>query len=532
VRGLLVVGLLFVGYVLAFVGLQPVLGDGVIALTTIPVITTAVLYGFRGGMAAGIVGVVINISLMQTVGGHDGFRATQIPRIVVALGLGAGAGWARDTLRRQHRLLAVNQEITARLHDAKSELERQVSERTADLTAANATLEAEVIARRDAEERIRNELENRRQLEARAAAADRMAVVGTLTAGIGHEINNPLAVVIANLDFAVDRLENAPPGVVDALRDAQGGAKRAGEIVRNMRVFIHSNSERESADVRQVVTSAVQMVANELRHRAELEIDIVDTAPVAITESQLGQVMLNLLTNATHALPESGTHAVRVEVRPIADRSRVQIRISDTGQGVSDEARPRIFEPFFTTKPIGAGTGLGLWVCHHLVTTAGGSIELESSGATGTTFRIELPIARPVETSYRATPHQQHRGKLLVIDDDSAIRRAINRFMRNRHELVIVETAVEGLAMIEAGERFDVILCDLMMPEMDGPEFFRRLEAKTPDQAARVIFMTGGAFTRNATEFIETKRRLIEKPFEPVELEGMIQEVLDLGARA
>ncbi len=515
-RGIFVVGLLGAGYIVAFVLLQPRIGDGVMALTTIPIVAAGTLYGLRVGTLGGVIAVAINIFLMQTIGNHDGFRLPQIPRIAVAIGLGAAAGWASDSVRRHRALLADNRAKAAALRELMTDLEGQVAERTADLTTANASLATQ--------------LEHRKRVEASAAAAGRMAVVGTLAAGIGHEINNPLAAIIANLDVTLEQLVDAPPTIREALQDARLAADRVAEIVRNLRGLIESKSDHPTADVPRVVKSTLQMVSNQLQGRARIDLDLADTASVAISESRLGQILLNLLTNAAHAMPAGGGHELRIEARPCASRSRVRIRVSDTGTGIAPDERAHIFEPFFTTKPVGTGAGLGLWVCHQLVTAANGSIELESSNTSGTTFRIELPSARPLGTPNLARPLDHRRGRLLVIDDDDAIRRAIKRCLR-AHDLVIVETAEAGLALIENGEEFDAILCDVMMPECDGPEFFDRLSTENPTQAENVIFMTGGAFTSRITEFLgATEHRLVEKPFDVLELEGAIQEVLDRDA--
>jgi signal transduction histidine kinase/CheY-like chemotaxis protein len=489
----LLVGVLVGAYALEFLLLAPVLGDAVFAFALIPIVAIAWLYGLRGGIVGAAAMIVASLVMMQLFGGHDGFRATQIPRILAGLAIGAGAGWAR--------------EVTRALRDANQDLERKVAERTAA---------------------IRHELEARKELEARAAAADRMAVIGTLTAGIGHEINNPLAVIIANLESIEHSLPAATPAVTDALRDAQAAARRASEIIQNMRVFIQSNSTAEVSDVRRVVTSTVRMVANEIQHRARLEIDIEDTRPVALKPGQLGQILLNLLVNALHALPERAVehNLVRIEVRP--DGERVRIRVTDTGGGIPRDMQERIFEPFFTTKPIGVGTGLGLWVCHHIVSAAGGEIALESSTPTGTVFRIGLPTAQaPIdEVPPLPVPIGKQRGRLLVIDDDTAIRRSFSRFVRNRHDVVVAESATVALQQLRDGERFDVILCDIMMPEMNGREFFARVQELAPEQAERIVFMTGGAFTADTRDFLPTARRLLEKPFEAAQLEAMIQDVL------
>ena len=531
VRGFVVVGFLAVAYLATFVLLHPRIGDPIVALSTIPMVAAAWMWGLRGGAIAGIAVVATNIALMQTIGDHDGFRVMQLPRIAVALGIAIAAGWARDITRRQKQLLAEIETTATALQASKDNLELLVAVRTSELERVNQSLLDENAARREAETTIRRDLEARRQLEARVAAADRMAVVGTLTAGIGHEINNPLAVILANLTYVADNLPSVDAQVAEAMRDALLAARRASDIVANMRVFVQSNSQLDVADVHRVVTSTVQMIQNELRHRARLEIDVVDLPKVRISESQLGQILLNLLTNAAHALGDRADNVVRIEARYVDNR--VRLRVSDTGNGIPVEAQAHIFEPFFTTKPVGVGTGLGLWVCHHIITVAGGEIVVESSSEAGSTFRVDLPVARLSEELLPSlpTPIGKQRGRVLVIDDDHALRRAIGRYIKRQHDLVVVESAMAGYDLLVSGERFDVILCDMMMPDMDGAELFERLEAVLPDQAARVVFMTGGAFTQRTKDFLSpTRHRLLEKPFEATALEAMIQEVMATAA--
>ena len=223
---------------------------------------------------------------------------------------------------------------------------------------------------------------------------------------------------------------------------------------------------------------------------------------------------------------------MRIEVRP--DGQRVRIRVTDTGGGIPANVQERIFEPFFTTKPIGVGTGLGLWVCHHIVSVAGGEIVLESSTPAGSVFRVSLPTAQaPIdEVPALPAPIGKQRGRLLVVDDDSAIRRSFTRFVRNRHDVVVAESAADALQQLQDGERFDVILCDMMMPEISGQDFYARVQELVPEQAERVVFMTGGAFTSETRDFLPTARRLLEKPFEAAQLEAMIQDVLQSYSRS
>jgi PAS domain S-box-containing protein len=245
----------------------------------------------------------------------------------------------------------------------------------------------------------------RKQMQARLLLADRLASVGTLAAGVAHEINNPLAFVLSNLGFLEEdfrRLREELPGeqlqeMEQILRETREGADRVRHIVRDLRTLSRDEGEELSVvDVCGVVESSVGLVRNELRHRARLVKDLEPVPPVWGSEGRLGQVLLNLLINAAHALPsgQPDRNEVRVKVRAIGDR--VIIEVADTGQGIAPEIRDRIFDPFFTTKPVGMGTGLGLSICHGIVTSLGGEISVESEVGRGSTFRLSLPTAAPV----------------------------------------------------------------------------------------------------------------------------------------
>jgi PAS domain S-box-containing protein len=245
------------------------------------------------------------------------------------------------------------------------------------------------------------DLTERKALEAQLVMADRLASVGRLAATVGHEINNPLAFVLANLEMSLERLA---AGVVDAeraadiaemLREAREGADRVRTIVRDLKVFSRGESEeRTSVDPRRVLDSCVSMARGEIRHRARLEKRYGVTPAVRANESRLGQVLLNLLVNAAHAIPEDALDDNLITVATGTDPlGRVVIEVSDTGTGMSDEVRRHIFEPFFTTKPGGVGTGLGLSICQSIVTALGGEITVESALGRGSTFRVSLPPA-------------------------------------------------------------------------------------------------------------------------------------------
>jgi signal transduction histidine kinase len=231
--------------------------------------------------------------------------------------------------------------------------------------------------------------------------ADRMAALGMLAAGVGHEINNPLMAVLGNLELAQQDVEtlqqnhtSVPVGdLPETLRDAHEAAGRMRNIVRDLKLFSRGDDDtRGAVDVGPVIESSLRIVSHELKYRATLVRDLAPVPLVWGNEARLGQVFLNIIVNAVHALPEdrARTNELRVATS-IAPDGRVRVQIADNGVGMSPDVVSRIFTPFFTTKPVGVGTGLGLAICHQLVTSVGGEITVDTKVGKGTTFNVFLP---------------------------------------------------------------------------------------------------------------------------------------------
>ncbi|MBI2896619.1 MAG: response regulator [Deltaproteobacteria bacterium] len=368
-----------------------------------------------------------------------------------------------------------------------------------------------------------------KKMQAQLLAADRMASIGTLAAGVAHEINNPLASVMANLNLAIKEVQGGE--LKDELRDALEAAERIRLIVRGLRIFSRADEDdRGPVNVQRIMESSLRMAWTEIRHRARLIKDYGRTPPVAGSEARLGQVFLNLVVNAAQAIPEGNTEANEIRVVTSLDPSgRVVIQISDTGSGMPPEVLHRLFTPFFTTKPPGVGTGLGLSICHRIVTAMGGQIHVDSIVGKGTNFRVILPPAilqGEKEDEERETPRPApRRGKILVVDDDPAVCVIVRRILGAEHDLVTAASAEEALSRLEAAEPFDVILCDLMMPQMTGMDLYAGILRREPAQAGRMIFMTAGAFTPRARAFLdEVPNHRVEKPFDPRGLRALIND--------
>jgi PAS domain S-box-containing protein len=381
------------------------------------------------------------------------------------------------------------------------------------------------------------DLSDRKRMENQLIFAGRMAAVGTLAAGVAHEINNPLAYIVANIDFArhqinaiASRFSRSAAGggsahVLDetgeALTEARQGAERVRNIVRDLRVFARGDEDQSGpVALRRVLDSSINIAWNEIRHRARLVKDYGDTPMVEGNESRLGQVFLNLLLNAAHAIPEGEAERNEIRVSTRTDAGgRAVVEVRDSGMGIPPEIRERIFDPFFTTKPASEGTGLGLWICSGILAALGGEVRVDSEIGRGSTFRVTLPpavIDAPSEISQHPTGEVAAQGgNLLLIDDEPMILGALRRSLSAEYNVTCVGDGRKALDRLRAGERYELILCDLMMPEMTGMDLFAELEKLAPDQAARMVFVSGGAFTPRAREFLErVPNARVEKPID------------------
>ena len=392
-----------------------------------------------------------------------------------------------------------------------------------------------------------------REREAQTMVYDRLVAAGALAAGVAHEINNPLASVIANLELALPGMDTLQADFGDTSRfaslreqvhEARDAARRAQAFIKHLQIFARSQDHaRGPVDVRRVLESALHMASDEVHKRAKVVKDYADVPLVDADESHLAQVFLNLIVNAAQAIPRGRADGNEIRIAcAVAPDQRVVISISDTGVGMSAEVQQRLFTPFFSTKPVGTGSGLGLAICHRIVGALSGQISVESQAGRGTTFRVSLPFAQtafaqaafaqaafaktaPVVATVQLSgePAVAHRGRVLVVDDEVMMTKVISRTLNREHDVVTTTLAEDALRMIAQGERFDVILCDLMMPRITGMDFHSELLRKAPEQAQRIIFLTGGAFTPHMRSFLDKVENLcLEKPFEPNALRGIV----------
>jgi PAS domain S-box-containing protein len=390
-----------------------------------------------------------------------------------------------------------------------------------------------------AQQRLSEAKEIEERLQRQLILSDRMASVGTLAAGVAHEINNPLAYVAANVQLIVDELSSrgsdaesfAPLRQMAA--DALAGAERIRKIVKNLKTFSRSEEERRNViDVRPLLEMSIDMTINEIRQRARLVRDYKNIPLVNADDARLGQVFINLLVNAAQALPETDSAQNQIRVATSTDlMGRAVIEVQDTGPGIPVTLLGRVFDPFFTTKPVGIGTGLGLSICQNIVTGMGGEITVVSEEGRGATFRVVLPAAESVERALSApvirVAQTSVRATVLVVDDEPAIGLVLRRVLRE-HDVTVVTTARQALELLAGGRCFDSILSDLMMPDMSGMDLHAELSRLFPEAARRVVFISGGAFTPGAQAFLDrVPNPRIEKPFDPQNVRDIVQRSLE-----
>jgi len=414
----------------------------------------------------------------------------------------------------------------------------QRDETTGELAGVVA-IATDVTARAQAEDQLRDARE-------RLTLADRLAGIGTLAAGAAHEINNPLTYALINLDHVLRQLRSACaagralalddgvdrlPDLVRALEQVNDGVQRVRGIARNLLTFSHGGIEtRTLVDLRGVVESSVQMAMHEIVHRARIARDLGEVPPVEANEAALGQVFLNLLVNAAQAIPEgrsASEHEVRVVAYTNAEGHAV-VDVRDTGVGIAPEILPRIFDPFFTSRATGQGLGLGLSISHATVTRLGGRIEVTSEVGRGTCFRVVLPPStRWASSASRissARPLPIDDRRVLVVDDDERVGEAIARVLQDEAEVEVLTDGQDAIDRMLAGERWDLVFCDLMMPGASGIDVYAAAVERAPDLVGRIVFTTAGAFTSRARAFVEgVANPCLEKPLDAERIREIVR---------
>jgi PAS domain S-box-containing protein len=394
---------------------------------------------------------------------------------------------------------------------------------------------------------IARDMTERNRLQRQVLQNEKLASVGTLAAGIAHEINNPTAVVVANMGVAKEyadkvratlleghvmsaELERSTTDFEEVIRDCTHAGERIRDIVRDLKGFAYiDGGDVGLVNINERLDLALRLAFHEIRYRARIEKSFSEDLPdLVASPGRLSQVFLNLIVNAAQSIDEGRVDENKISLTSRFEDGRIRIDIADTGKGIPEEILHEIFDPFFTTKPVGSGTGLGLSICQDIVRKHNGEIRVDSEIGRGTTFSIYLPRDTGLELrvgDVAVESNEVPRSKLMVVDDEPSLLKAFRRLLSRYHD---VTAALGGRAAVEfLSYDYDVIVCDLMMPDLDGVDFHDYIAENFPGLERRMVFVTGGAYTSRVQDFLaRVDNPRLEKPFAIDDLRRLIAGVL------
>ena len=391
-----------------------------------------------------------------------------------------------------------------------------------------------------------------------AFRVDRLAAVGNLAFGVGHEINNPLTYISAGVEYSQkvitsmatrlqgnrdlpvtedERRELAQ--VVEALDEAHEGINRIGRITAELRRFgSPGETENEPTNIEEILQFALNMTHHAIRHRAELHVELKPVPVIEVNQTLLAQLLVHLLMNAAQSIEPGHLLDNRIDVRASISSERIIIEIEDTGRGIDPEVLPHIFDPFYTTQAPGEGIGMGLSSSLYIARQLGGDLTIDSTPGQGTRARVLLPLSLeqgvptikvPAQIDMEETTTEviSSTPQVLFIDDERQIGTAFQRQLSRYAEISVNTRADHALEQLRDGEYFDVIFCDLMMPHMGGIDFARTLADELPEAFQALVFMTGGALDEETQRFIEDHSiPCVFKPVGRKRLLELIEEVM------
>ncbi len=389
-----------------------------------------------------------------------------------------------------------------------------------------------VSSTRDVTEQLAIQAELERQKEI-AHQNEKFSAMGELLAGVAHELNNPLSVVVGYALMLQDKLD----GPVEArqVREISVAAERCSRIVKTFLAMARQRpAEVVPADLNEIITVAVEVASHGLHSGgAEIVLDLAPDLPLVPADAdQFVQVFINLVVNAEHALKARGTSGrLAIRSRHQSDTSEVKVTFTDNGDGIPVAMQSRVFEPFFTTKDVGSGTGIGLAFCHRVVTSHGGRISVSSEPGRGAAFAITVPVctgdALPAETNH-VVSQSSSEGSVLVVDDDASVLSMIGDVLANAGYTTTTAAGGEEALALCAQQSFDAILCDIRMPGMDGHAFFAALDDRAPKQAAQLAFLSGDMLSQQAAMAVrQSNRPSLDKPATPSDLLALVERLIE-----
>ena len=415
--------------------------------------------------------------------------------------------------------VTLNRRAATNLRYQKDELERRVRERTAELERAHADLQREA--------------DERKSTERQLAQAQKMESLGRLAGGVAHDFNNLLTAILGNVELARMDLPTSSP-VLQNLDEVQHASESAKALVQQLLVFGRKHgSEVMVVDLRQALTDATRLLRRLLGEDVKVLVELPEAAlHVKLDPMQLEQVIVNLAVNARDAMPRGGTLSIRVARHT---GRLIRITVSDTGEGMTEEVRARVFEPFFTTKPVGKGTGLGLSLVFAVVRQNGGSVNVDSELQRGTTFTLDFPEAEARESlpAKPLGPLADVPGgteKIVLVEDQRELSRFAQRSLRKLgYTVVAFASAEDALAARDQLEGAQLLLSDVVLPGLSGPDLAERLAASHP--RLRVLFASGyhEESLRERSGKVASSR-VLAKPFSIEQLASAIRETLDSPA--
>jgi PAS domain S-box-containing protein len=393
--------------------------------------------------------------------------------------------------------------------------------------------------------------EEREQLRTQLSHADKMHTVGQLAAGIAHEINNPAAYVLANLELIRenwDTLSQMAGGQLSDVEDNEAfdlfrdipnmldeslmGMVRIKEISKELKQFSRLGTDcADALDLCGLLDSSLAIAMNTLRHRAQIKKEYSELPEIWGNRNQLGQVFVNILVNAGQAIEEGNSTDNWICIRTAREGKWICVEIANSGEPIPKKILPRIFDPFFTTKTTEKGTGLGLSICNSIVQQHNGRIDVESTREKGTIFKIRLPCMSPVDLKIKKdngkkVQSTENKGRVIVVDDEEAIIKSMRRVLR-KHEVIVTNGGKSAMDILLRDQEFDVVVCDLMMPDLSGMDLYKRVSRFSPALASRFIFLTGGAVGDKFKDFLSSiQNPTYEKPLDIKTIQQIINEAI------